>query len=63
MKLDTTVAVDLNDVEEFVTDEKFTRYLLDNTTDFGTAAFILQSVLTAVERAREEIADGSLDIE
>lgn len=44
------VRVDLDEVKAFVESEKFTQFLLSNTTDFGTAAYILQTVLDAVER-------------
>ena len=46
------VSVDINAVEEFITDSKFTNFLLENTTDFGVAVFILQSLLNAVEEAK-----------
>ena len=48
---DTTVDVDLDDVQQF-TENELSAFLVNNTTDFGTAAFILQSVLNAIEEAR-----------
>lgn len=47
------VSVDLNLVEDFVTSKKFSDFLLENTTEFGTAAFILQSCLNAIEESKE----------
>jgi hypothetical protein len=35
------VGVDLNAVEEYITSDKFTQFLLNTTTDFGTAAFVM----------------------
>ena len=35
------VEINLEDVEAFVTNSEFHRFLLDNTTDFAVAAFIL----------------------
>lgn len=45
------IDIDLKNVREFVTSEKFTTFLTSNTTDFGTAAFILQTVLHELDRA------------
>lgn len=44
------ITVDLDDVKAFCESDKFLQFLLNNTTDFGTAAYILQNVLDAVER-------------
>ena len=55
MNLDTTMSVDLSDVEDFVTSEQFTQFLLNNTTEFSTAAFILQVLLDKIEECREEV--------
>ena len=47
--------VDLEEVETFITSEKFTNFLLSNTTDIGTAGFILQTLLEKLD----EIQSGS----
>ena len=47
------VSVDINEVEEFITSDKFTNFLLENTTDFGVAAFIMQSLLDATKKAKK----------
>ena len=45
MIFDTEMTVDVKEVREFVESEKFIQFLLNNTTDFSVAAFILQAVL------------------
>ena len=45
MIFDTEMTVDVKEVREFVESEKFIQFLLNNTTDFSVAAFILQTVL------------------
>lgn len=44
-----TTEVDLNDVKEFIESSKFADYLLSNTTNFSTAAYILQALLERLE--------------
>lgn len=48
------LVVDINDVEKFITSEKFTDFLVSNTTDIGTTGFILQVLLDKIEEIREE---------
>lgn len=48
-----TVTIDLNEVEAFIEDPNFHRFLLDNTTDFAVAAFILQTLMERVREYRE----------
>ena len=45
--------VDINDVEEFITSDTFTQFLMSKTTNFGTAAFILQTLLDKVAEIKE----------
>ena len=52
--LNTIISVDLDEVEEFVTSEKFTDFLLSNTTDFSVAAFVLQILLDEIKKVKEE---------
>lgn len=54
---DTTMEVDIEDVENFITSEMYTQFLLDHTTQFSTAAFILQKGLEAVEEAKAYLAN------
>ena len=51
--------IDLNDIEQFVNDPNFHAYLLANTTDFGTAAFVLQTLLDKVDELRRLQADNA----
>jgi hypothetical protein len=53
-----TVQIDrevLDEVEATVTDDKFAQYLLSHTTDFSAAAFIMQTLLDAVDEAKEKL--------
>ena len=50
------ISVDIEEVENFILSDKFRDFLLDNTT-FGTAAFVLQSLLNAVDEAKEMIKE------
>ena len=56
MDLDTTMSVSLADVHEFITSDKFASFLLENTTDFATAAYILQTLMDAVERDAKSVS-------
>jgi hypothetical protein len=46
------ISVDIEEVEKFISSDDFSKYLLDKT-DIGVAAFILQSLLDAVDKAKE----------
>ena len=53
-----TVQIDrevLDEVEETVTNDEFAQYLLSHTTDFVAAAFIMQTLLNAIDEAKEKI--------
>ena len=50
-------SVDLDDVEHFITSDKFTKFLISNTTDFVTAAYILQSLLDDVKESRKQVSE------
>ena len=52
MNMNMEITVDLIEAEEFIKSEKFTRFLLDNTTDFSTAGFILTILLNEIDRLR-----------
>ena len=47
------IEIDLADVKGFLENADFHRYLLANTPNFETAAFILQAALDAVENATQ----------
>ena len=48
MNFNTEMTVDVNEVREFIESDKFVQFLLNNTTDFSVAAFILQAVFNAL---------------
>ena len=53
-----TVQIDrevLDEVEATVTNDEFAQYLLSHTTEFATAAFIMQTLLDAVDEAKEKL--------
>ena len=52
MNMDMTV--NLEDVKKFIESQKFTQFLLSNTTEFSTAAFILQTLLDKIEELDAE---------
>ena len=54
VKIDREV---LEEVEATVTDNKFAQYLLSHTTDFVAAAFILETLLRAIDEAKEKLND------
>lgn len=60
-KLDTTMSVSLKEVEEFVTSDKFTQFLLNNTTDLSVAAYVLQTLLNAIEKDAAESVNKEND--
>lgn len=45
---------DLNDIKKFVNSDKFTHFLINNTTDFGTAAFVLQTLIEKIDELEKE---------
>lgn len=48
---------DLDNVKKFVKSDKFTEFLLNNTTNFGTAAFVLQTLLDKISELEKEDAE------
>ena len=50
------VSVDIEEVEKFVISDNFREYLLDKL-DFGDAAFILQTLMDAVDTVKESIKE------
>ena len=43
------IEVDIREVRNFVEQKKFHEFLIDNTTDFSIAAFILQTLLDKIK--------------
>ena len=52
VKIDREV---LEEVEATVTNDKFAQYLLSHTTNFAAAAFILETLLSAIDEAKEKL--------
>lgn len=55
MPFDTELTIDLEEVKEYIESNKFTRFLLDTAPSFETAAFVLQSLLNAVDDAKQSL--------
>lgn len=53
------IEVDINDVERFVNNPDFHYYLINNTTEFETAAFILQTLLDKVKEIKQLQVDNA----
>lgn len=53
--MDLEVTVDLEEVKQFIESDKFAQFLLTNTTQFSSAAFILQALFNAVDNAAQSI--------
>ena len=49
-----TVDVNIKNVKSFVKSDKFRDFLLSNTTDFGTACFVLETLLNAIDAFENE---------
>lgn len=52
--LDTTIEVDMDDVKKFAENPKFSQFLLSNTSEFTTAAFILDAVFKAIDKVEKD---------
>lgn len=48
------VEVNIEDVEKMVRSDKFAQFLLSNTTEFESAAFILQVLLNAIDAMKSQ---------
>ena len=59
-EFNTQLEVDLEEVEKFVTSDKFTNFLLSNTTDFAVAGYVLQTLLDSLDKYKsmEVIKNG-----
>ena len=53
------IEIDLNNIEQFINDPGFHTYLLANTPDFGTAAFVLQTLLDRVDELKRLQVDNA----
>ena len=50
------ITINMNSIRKFVESEEFHQFLLSHTTDFGTAAWVLQTLLEACSEAEEKLA-------
>lgn len=46
------INIDIKNIEEFVLSDDFRDFLMSKTTDFGTAAFVLQTLLDKIEEIK-----------
>lgn len=53
------VEVDINEVERFINNPDFHFYLINNVSEFTTAAFILQTLLNKVKEIRQCQVDNA----
>ena len=44
------ITVNVKDCREFVEDPKFSQFLLNNTTDFSVAAWVLSTLLNELDK-------------
>ena len=47
------MSVDINEVKSFIESDNFSSFLLNNTTDLGTAAFVLQACFDKLREVEE----------
>ena len=48
------IDVNLNEVKDFVQSDKFIQFMLNNTTNIGVSAFILQTILEKISELGNE---------
>lgn len=48
------MAIDLNEVKEYVTSDDFIQYMLNTSTNIGIPSFIIQTVLDKIDELMEE---------
>ena len=46
------ITVDIKSVEQFVLSEKFRNFLVNNTTEFSTALFVLQTLMDKIDEIK-----------
>lgn len=55
MQLDTTMNIDLDEVNKFVESDDFIQFLLNHTTDLGTAAYVIQTLHEQVKKDKASL--------
>lgn len=53
------MTINLENIREFIEGEDFHQFLVSHTYDFGTAAWVLQTLLDAYSEAEEKLAAAS----
>lgn len=53
-QLSKEITIDLNEVKEFVENEEFVQFLLNNSVNIEVPAFILQVLLDKIEELKRE---------
>lgn len=46
------IELDIKNIEEFVLSDEFRHFLMSKTTNFGTAAFVLQTLLEKIDELK-----------
>lgn len=46
------IELDIKNIEEFVLSDEFRNFLMSKTTNFGTAAFVLQTLLEKIDELK-----------
>ena len=46
------IELDIKNIEEFVLSDEFRHFLMYKTTNFGTAAFVLQNLLEKIDELK-----------
>lgn len=46
------IELDIKNIEEFVLSDEFRNFLMSKTTNFGTAAFVLQTLLEKIDEIK-----------
>ena len=59
MEFDTEITIDLQEVKDYIVNPDFSKFLLDTAPSFGCAAFVLQTLLNAVEEAAQSIDNSN----
>ena len=48
------ITLNLEKAEEFIKSDKFAQFLLNNTTDFSVATFVLETLFKELEKLQAE---------
>ncbi len=48
------IELDIQNIKDFVLSDEFRNFLMSKTTEFGTAAFVLQTLLEKIDEIEEK---------